>query len=116
MDKSGHYFGTFKLTGRKAEALIDTGASAVAINLSTARKLGLNIRPSDMKQVVNTANGKARATIAMLDRVEVGRITIDQVQAIVLEDQALSTTLIGMTFLNRLKAFKVDAGTLTLVQ
>lgn len=116
VDSSGHFFGSFKLNGRKVEALIDTGASAVAINLSTARKLGMNIQTSDMKNTVNTANGKARATLAMIGRVEVGRILVENVQAVVLEDEALSTTLIGMTFLNRLKAFKVDDGTLTLVQ
>lgn len=116
VDKSGHYFGDFKLNGRKIQALIDTGASAVAINLSMARKLGMNIQVSDMKSTVNTANGKARATLARTDRVEIGRISVDDVQALVLEDQALGTALIGMTFLNRLKAFKVDNGTLVLVQ
>jgi aspartyl protease family protein len=38
------------------------------------------------------------------------------VPALVLEDQALGTTLIGMTFLNRLKSFKVDRGTLVMSQ
>jgi aspartyl protease family protein len=116
VDASGHYVGDFKLNGRKVAALIDTGASAVAINLSTARRLGMNVRPADLTNSVNTANGKARATLAMIDRIEIGRISIENVQAVVLEDQALGTTLIGMTFLNRLKAFQVDAGTLTLVQ
>jgi len=116
IDKSGHYLGEFKLNGRKVAALIDTGASAVAVNLSTARKLGLDVRSADLTSSVNTANGKARATVAMIDRIEIGRIAIENVQAVVLEDKALGGTLIGMTFLNRLKAFQVDDGTLTLVQ
>ena len=115
-DDRGHYVGDFKINGRKVEAMIDTGATAVAFNLSTARRLGLQVKLSDMKNTVNTANGQARATLVMVDRLEIGRITIQNVEAVVLEDQALSGTLIGMTFLNRLKKFQVDGGKLLLVQ
>jgi aspartyl protease family protein len=115
-DARGHYFGAFKINGRRIDALIDTGATAVAINLSTARKLGIEVRQSDMAQTVSTANGKARATIVMLPRVEIGRISVDNVQALVLEDAALGTTLIGMTFLNRLKRVQVDDRTMALIQ
>ncbi|MEQ1952069.1 TIGR02281 family clan AA aspartic protease [Mesorhizobium sp. CN2-181] len=115
-DDRGHYVGNFKINGRKVEAMIDTGATAVAFNLSTARRLGLQVKPSDMKNTVNTANGQARATMVMVDRLEIGRIAVENVQALVLEDQALNSTLIGMTFLNRLKKFQVDQGTLLLVQ
>jgi aspartyl protease family protein len=115
-DDRGHYVGDFKINGRKVEAMIDTGATAVAFNLSTARRLGIPVKSSDMKNAVSTANGQARATLVMVDRLEIGRITVENVQALVLEDQALSDTLIGMTFLNRLKKFQVDQGTLLLVQ
>ena len=112
----GHFVGTFKLNGRRVEALIDTGASAVAMNLSTARRLGLNLRASDLKETVDTANGKARATVATVDRVEIGRVSVDHVQVVVLEDSSLRSTLIGMTFLGRLKAYKVENGRLVLTQ
>ncbi|MDQ6434628.1 TIGR02281 family clan AA aspartic protease [Mesorhizobium sp. LHD-90] len=115
-DERGHYVSDFKINGRRIEAMIDTGATAVAFNLSTARRLGLQVRASDMKHVVNTANGKARATVVTVDRVEIGRITVNDVEALVLEDQALNSTLVGMTFLTRLKGFQVDSGTLLLVQ
>jgi aspartyl protease family protein len=113
---SGHFLGTFRINGRKVDAMIDTGASAVAINLSTARRLGIAIRASDMKNTVDTANGTARATVTTLHRIEIGRVSIENVPAIVLEDSSLSTTLVGMTFLNRLKAYKVENGRLVLTQ
>ncbi|PSJ55696.1 retropepsin-like aspartic protease family protein [Kumtagia ephedrae] len=115
-DARGHYLADFRINGRKVEALIDTGATAVAMNLTTARRLGVALRPSDLTGAVNTANGKARAAAAMLERVEIGRISVENVQAVVLEDRALDTVLIGMTFLNRLKTFRVDQGRLTLAQ
>lgn len=113
---SGHFLGTFRINGRKVDAMIDTGASAVAINLSTARRLGIVIRTSDMRSTVSTANGLAHATVATLDRIEIGRVTVENVPALVLEDSSLSSTLIGMTFLNRLKAYKVENGRLVLIQ
>lgn len=115
-DARGHYQGDFRINGRTVEALVDTGATTVAFNMSTARRLGLKVRPADMTHSVSTANGKARATVVMVDRIEIGRISVNDVQALVLEDDALNTVLIGMTFLNRLKSFQVDQGTLQLVQ
>jgi aspartyl protease family protein len=58
VDDRGHYVGDFKINGRKVEAMIDTGATAVAFNLSTARRLGLHVKLSDMKNTVNTANAR----------------------------------------------------------
>jgi aspartyl protease family protein len=115
-DSRGYYLGHFKVNGRQVEALIDTGATAVAFNLSTARRLGLQVQAADMTQTVNTANGKTKATSVMISRLEIGRVSVENVQAIVLEDRALSTNLIGMSFLNRLKKFQVDEGRLLLVQ
>ena len=115
-DSRGYYVGHFKVNGRQVEALIDTGATAVAFNLSTARRLGLQVQASDMTQTVNTANGNTKATTVMIDRLEIGRVSVEDVQAIVLEDKALGTNLIGMSFLNRLKKFQVDEGRLLLVQ
>lgn len=116
VDRSGHFYGAFKLNGRKVDALIDTGASALAINLSTARRIGLSLSSSDLVHSVTTANGQARATAVTIARVEVGRISLDGVEALVLEDKALGDALIGMSFLNRLKSYKVQDGSLLLEQ
>lgn len=115
-DDRGHFTGSFKINGHRLDALIDTGATAVAVNITTARKLGVHILTSDMKNTVNTANGKAKATVVQIDRIEIGKIVVENVPAIVLEDSALSTNLIGMTFLSRLKRFQADGKTLQLVQ
>jgi aspartyl protease family protein len=115
-DNRGHYFGEFRINGRRVEALIDTGATAVAINLSTARRLGIKVTSKDLEHEVSTANGKARATLVQIDRIELGRIDVENVEALVLDDRSLSTTLVGMSFLNRLRGFKVERGQLMLTQ
>jgi aspartyl protease family protein len=115
-DERGHFLADFKLNGRKVEALVDTGATTVAINASTARRIGISLKSSDFRHSVNTANGETRAAAVMIDRIEIGRVHVENIQAVVLDDKALSGTLIGMSFLKRLGKFEVENGTLLLVQ
>ncbi|WP_077962888.1 TIGR02281 family clan AA aspartic protease [Ensifer adhaerens] len=116
-DERGHFFGTFRINGRTERGLVDTGASAIAINLSTARRLGISPGALDFTAArVSTANGVVGAAPATLGRIEIGGISVRDVQALVLPDKALSGTLIGMTFLNRLSSFRVEDRALHLVR
>jgi len=115
-DERGHFSSAFKLNGRQVDGMIDTGATLVAINTSTARRIGLSLNPSDFSHEVSTANGSIKAAVAMIDRLQIGSITVNDVQTIVLDDKALQTNLIGMSFLNRLGKFQAENGTLLLVQ
>lgn len=115
-DKSGHYAATFRLNGRSIDALVDTGATLVAINMSTARRVGISVNPSDFRHEVSTANGTIKAAMVKVDSLQIGKIFLDDVQAVVLDDKALKTNLIGMSFLNRLDKFQAQGGALLLVQ
>lgn len=115
-DARGHFIGEFRLNGRAVEAMIDTGASVVAINRSTARRVGLSLANADFNQPVNTANGTVNAASARIDRLEIGGIVARDVRAVVLDDAALSGTLIGMSFLNNLRRYQVENGRLLLEQ
>lgn len=115
-DERGHFISTFRLNGRQIDAMIDTGATLVAVNSSTARRVGLSLNPADFSHEVNTANGTIKAAVVTISRLQVGGITVDDVQAMVLDDKALRTNLIGMSFLNRLGKYEAQNGTLLLVQ
>ncbi|MER9329062.1 TIGR02281 family clan AA aspartic protease [Mesorhizobium sp. M0152] len=115
-DARGHFTSAFKLNGRQIDGMIDTGATLVAINMSTARRAGLSLNPSDFNHEVSTANGTIKAAVVMIDRLQIGSITVDDVQAMVLNDKALRTNLIGMSFLKRLDKYQAESGTLLLVQ
>ena len=115
-DANGHFLADFKLNGRSVNAMVDTGATLVAINRSTARRIGINLTPADFRYRVTTANGNAKAAGVVIERMQIGRIAIGDVQAVVLEDAALSGTLIGMSFLKQLSKFQVEDGSLLLVQ
>ncbi|MFN7104032.1 MAG: TIGR02281 family clan AA aspartic protease [Pseudorhizobium sp.] len=113
---NGHFNGSFRLNGKPVEGMVDTGASTVAINESTARRLGFTANQLDFRHSVRTANGQTEAAHVMLSSVEVGSVRVRNVDALVLRDAALSSTLVGMSFLNKLGTYKVDAGSLYLTQ
>jgi aspartyl protease family protein len=115
-DPNGHFLADFKLNGRSISAMVDTGATLVAINRSTARRIGINLNPADFRYQVATANGNTKAAGVIIDNLQIGRIAVGKVQAVVLEDDALSGTLIGMSFLKQLSKFQVENGSLLLVQ
>jgi aspartyl protease family protein len=115
-DPRGHFVAAFKVNGRPMQAMIDTGATLVALNVSTARRAGIRLAPADFTHEVETANGRVKVALVTLDRLEIGRIELDGIQAIVVGDRALDTNLVGMNFLKRLGRYQVENGRLLLVQ
>jgi len=113
-DNRGHFFGEFRLNGRKTQAMVDTGATVIAINRSTARRSGITLKSADFTTQVGTANGNVMAAPVLIESVQIGRIRIQNVDAVVLDDAALPGVLIGMSFLNQLKKFEVRDGEMLL--
>lgn len=97
-DQSGHFTGSFRVNGRLVQAMIDTGASVVALNVSTACRSGIFVSTGDFTQAFTTANGQICAAPVTLSKLEIGGITIREVGAVILQDSALSGALIGMSF------------------
>jgi aspartyl protease family protein len=116
MDERGHFQADFKLNGRKISALIDTGATYVAMNKSMASRIGVKVTAGDMKFKVSTANGQASAAAVTINEIAIGKIRIRNVPALVLEDKALDGMLMGMSFLNQLERFAIENRTLILKQ
>ena len=112
----GHFVTDVRMNNRSVKVMVDTGATTVAINESTARKIGIRLQPADFKYKVNTANGVARMAVATIREISIGNIRVKNVRAGVLKDSALSSTLLGMSFLNKLRRFEVRDGTLLLEQ
>ncbi|OWV68796.1 aspartyl protease [Rhizobium sp. R339] len=115
-DAQGHYTGSFKINGKPVQGLIDTGATYVALNETLARRLGFTANQLDFRYGVNTANGQTKAAHVTLDRIEIGGIRVRDVEAFVLKDEALTTTLVGMSFLQKLASYSVADGSLSLKQ
>ncbi len=115
-DAYGHFNADFRMNGRSVDAMVDTGATLVALNASTAQKIGIRVMPADFKYAVRTATGETRAAGVVIERLQIGRIAVEKVEALVLDDKALEGTLIGVSFLKRLAKYQVENGALLLVQ
>ncbi len=115
-DARGHFIAKAKMNGRAVDVLVDTGATQVAINETTAKRIGLKLQKSDFKYRVNTANGETKAASTTIEVIEIGRVRVENVQASVLKDEALGGILLGMSFLRQLKSAEVRSGSLVLTQ
>lgn len=104
-NRSGSYTTVGSINGRTVEFLVDTGASAVALHASEAQRLGIPYKLEGKRMIVNTANGRAPAYAVTLDRVKVGDINLTQVAGFVIDIEAdsMGKTLLGMSFLNRVR-------------
>ena len=115
-DGRGHFQAEGRIDGQRIGFMVDTGASVVALNETSAARFGLRPSRSDYNATVTTANGTikaARTRIAMLD---VGGLIVRDVDAMVLPDAALSENLLGLSFLSRLKRFEYANGQMVLEQ
>ncbi len=113
-ERNGHFYVELKIDGRTIEAMVDTGASIVALRESDARRAGIRVRRSDFNVPMSTANGTVYAAAVTLRRVAVDNIEIRNVRAAVLRDEQLHMSLLGASFLNELKRFEVSDRVLVL--
>lgn len=113
-DRHGHFNTDIEVNGRRIGAMVDTGATSVALRYEDARAMGL-IFPGDNFDVqVRTANGVARAKRVELRSVRLGTITVRDVEGIVMDQGLLGQNLLGMSFLKRLSRVEVQRGQLLL--
>lgn len=111
---SGEFAIAAKVNGAPVTFLFDTGASVVVLTAADARRAGVNTRGLDYAVPVNTANGDAVAAEARLDSVSIGPIVMRNVRALVARPGALDESLLGMSFLERLRGYTVERGRLIL--
>ena len=114
-DRRGHFQTDARVDGRSIDFLVDTGASSIALRETDAAKIGIHPSARDYNVKMQTANGIGHAARVQLNRVELGGITVRDVEALVVPDESLSTNLLGMTFLSRVK-WTHDRGRLVLEQ
>lgn len=114
--RDAHFEANARIAGRSVDFIVDTGATLVILRESDAARIGIRPSRADYTATVSTANGKTKAAPATLDRVEVGGITVYDVRALVLPDDALWRNLLGMSFLSKLKRYEVANGRMMLEQ
>jgi aspartyl protease family protein len=115
-DRRGHFQTEGRIDGQRIGFMVDTGASVIALNETSAARFGLRPSRADYNATVTTANGTIKAAPTRLAMVELGGLVVRDVDALVLPDEALSENLLGLSFLSRLKRFEYANGQMVLEQ
>lgn len=112
-DRHGHFVTDGAVNGNPVRFLVDTGATSIALPGRDAVRLGLDYRKG-ARGLTQTANGAVVVYRVTLDRVRLGGIELQVVEAVVIE-QGLDVALLGMSFLNRVE-MKREGQTMTLIR
>ncbi len=110
----GHFIARGDVNGADLTMLVDTGASTVVLKTTDARAAGINIDTLSYSVPVRTANGTAYAAAVRIKRMSIGGIVVDGVEALVAKPGALTESLLGMSFLKRLRSYEFSGDFLTL--
>jgi aspartyl protease family protein len=105
--RTGDFQVAAQINGVRVSMVLDTGASAVVLTQEAAKAVGLPLEVLIYDINVDTANGRTRAASVTLDRLGVGSIVERSVPALIAQPGQLRTSLLGMSFLNRLESWEV---------
>lgn len=100
------------VNGNTVHFLVDTGATWVALTQDDAKMLGFNLATLKWNVRTSTANGIGTNAGVTLGDVRLGRITEYNVPAIIMQQGGMS--LLGMSFLSRLRSWQISNGVLTI--
>lgn len=111
----GHFFADGLINGVAVRFLVDTGASTVTMGQTTANRIGLDYRRIGQRGYASTAAGVVHKYGVKLYQVQVGDITLYNVDGGVIEDMPSNFVLLGMSFLGQLD-MKRDSEKMELTQ
>jgi len=106
-NNQGQYKTTGSINGVPVSYLVDTGATIMAMSSVDARNLGVDYESGQAAEAV-TAGGLIKSWRIVLDRVQVGQILRQNVEAAVLEGDYPVDILLGMTFLRQVSMQEAD--------
>ncbi|MSR14432.1 MAG: TIGR02281 family clan AA aspartic protease [Gammaproteobacteria bacterium] len=78
------------------------GATKIAINKHTAKRLGLLYRTDGLRGQIETASGVVAAYYLHFNSVKIRNLELKNVDGVVVDGDFPSTALLGQSFLNRL--------------
>ncbi|HEX5452332.1 MAG TPA: TIGR02281 family clan AA aspartic protease [Stellaceae bacterium] len=111
-DALGHFMIDASVNDAPVKFLLDTGATLVALTPADAAAADINSADLKFDHTVQTGNGPAQAAPTHLRHLSIGEHQIDDVDAVVIKN--LKQSVLGMSFLRRLKDFSIRDGTLTM--
>jgi len=106
-NSQGHFVSDCQINGASLKFILDTGATSVALNSGDAKFANIDYKRGEPMQV-STANGVVTAYRVTIATLKIGSITLNQVEASVLEGGSPPLVLLGMSALNRMDMKRED--------
>jgi aspartyl protease family protein len=103
----GHFVIEAEVNGVPVTFLVDTGASEIVLTLADARRLGFDPRRLEFSQRFRTANGEVQGAPVQLRELRLGQFSLYDLDASV-NAAPLPVSLLGMSFLERLRGYRVE--------
>jgi aspartyl protease family protein len=112
-DADGSFVVVGQVNGQRVRFLVDTGASETVLSPDDARRIGVDVDRLRFVAAGETANGVGYGAPYVAPRLAVGPIAFQDFRVLV-NKTPMSSSLLGMSFLDRLAAFQVEGDKLIL--
>ena len=96
-----------QVNGQPVRFIVDTGASDIVLSPADAQRIGVDRSSLTFNKPVETANGTGYGAPYTAASLQIGSIGLTQVPMSV-NKAPMSASLLGMTFFNRMKSFRVE--------
>lgn len=106
-DRSGHFVANVEVNGQDIQFLVDTGASDLVLSQADAKVAGIDPDGLNYFMIAKTANGEVRSAPVRLDTVAMAKFIDTNVPARV-NGGELDISLLGMSYLDRFRSFRVE--------
>jgi aspartyl protease family protein len=111
--EGGHFHVNALVNGRNVRFMIDSGATTTAVSVGAAKSAGVEVSTTGFPVIVDTANGPTEARRVVISRIVIGGIAREELPVLVSESFG-DINLLGMNFLDSLKAWRVEGDEMVL--
>ena len=101
----GHFYVNGKANGKHLRFMIDTGASEIMLSPRAASRIGINLNSLQFTQRYRTANGIGLGAPYRLKRFSIGSFEFAETKVSINKSE-MSESLLGLSFLQRLKSYE----------
>jgi aspartyl protease family protein len=111
-DSDGHFYADVEINGSRIHALVDTGASGIAMSREDAHAAGVATSIGMNDVVGEGADGAVHGEVVTLDRIQLGEKKAEKMPAIVLNSGGQS--LLGQEFLSKFDSVQIQGDKMVL--
>jgi aspartyl protease family protein len=111
-ESDGHFYADVQINGANIRALVDTGATEIALSRADASSAAIATSIGMPEVVGEGADGAVHGEVVMIDRISLGPKTAESMPAVVLNQGG--ETLLGQSFLSKFDSVEIHGDTMVL--